>query len=237
MARAEDQVASDALAGAIQQWTKLFQQPSFNWEHGSVLTFRDARGQPRGAVDFVNIGDAPPRSALQQVGVAGFTVSTAGAICYACARKRQAKRGGLLTSRSEDGSTGSEMTWTAERLDVEASCWTIEKVLPQVPVRVGATLVWSIQGLVSIGGVLGGQSCPTACTECLTLQRHGATLWIPRLAPAVITSCEGNIFVMGGSHKKEASNFTEMWVQEQQCWRELPPMLAAREGAFAAVLR
>ncbi|CAE7567277.1 Klhl18 [Symbiodinium sp. CCMP2592] len=164
--------------------------------------------------------------------VAGFTVSTAGAICYACARKRQA------------GSTGSEMTWTAERLDVEASCWTIEKVLPQVPVRLGATLVWSIQGLVSIGGVLGGQSCPTACTECLTLQRHGATLWlqipswrIPRLAPAVITSCEGNIFVMGGSHKKEASNFTEMWVQEQQCWRELPPMLAAREGAFAAVLR
>jgi len=142
------------------------------------------------------------------------------------------------------GSTGSEMTWTAERLDVEASCWTIEKVLPQVPVRLGATLVWSIQGLVSIGGVLGGQSCPTACTECLTLQRHGATLWlqipswrIPRLAPAVITSCEGNIFVMGGSHKKEASNFTEMWVQEQQCWRELPPMLAAREGAFAAVLR
>ncbi|OLQ11656.1 Gigaxonin [Symbiodinium microadriaticum] len=34
--------------------------------------------------------------------VAGFTVSTAGAICYACARKRQAKRGGLLTSRSEE---------------------------------------------------------------------------------------------------------------------------------------
>ncbi|CAE7331457.1 hypothetical protein AK812_SmicGene4507 [Symbiodinium microadriaticum] len=150
----------------------------------------------------------------------------------------------MVRNTFQDSSTGSEMAWTAERFDAEAGCWTIEPVLPQVPVRLGATLVWSIQGLVSIGGVLGGQSCPTACTECLTLQRHGATQWlqipswrIPRLSPAVITSCEGNIFVMGGSHKKEASNFTEMWVQEQQCWRELPPMLAAREGAFAAVLR
>ncbi|CAE7280859.1 Gan [Symbiodinium natans] len=160
--------------------------------------------------------------------------------------KRKCGEQTLVSKRAlKSCSNGSEMTWTAERFDAEAFCWTIEPVLPQVPVRVGATLVWShLQGLVSIGGVVGGQSCPTASTECLTLQRHGETMWlqipswrIPRLAPAVATSTEGNIFVMGGSHKKEASNFTEMWLQEQQCWRELPPMLAAREGAFAAVLR
>jgi len=34
--------------------------------------------------------------------VVGFAVSTLGAVCYACARKQQAKSGGLLTSREEE---------------------------------------------------------------------------------------------------------------------------------------
>eukprot|EP00435_Cladocopium_sp_Y103_P067845 s101_g30.t1 len=123
------------------------------------------------------------------------------------------------------GSSGS----TVERLDFEASRWTIEPLPAQVPVRLAPTMAWSpYQGLVSIGG--GTAESPTtalARSECLKLQ-FGQASWvqlpswrIPRLFPAAAVSPQGDIYILGGRHNKEASVLADRWAPESHSWRVL----------------
>ena len=60
--------AADVLVGATQEWAKLLQQPPQTWNHASVMPFLDTFSRSRGAVDFVNIGDAPIGHDTQRVG-------------------------------------------------------------------------------------------------------------------------------------------------------------------------
>ncbi|CAL1155893.1 unnamed protein product [Cladocopium goreaui] len=139
------------------------------------------------------------------------------------------------------GTSGS----TVERLDLEASQWTIEPLPAQVPLRVAPTMAWSsYQGLVSIGGAT--TESPTtalARSECLKLQ-FGQASWvqlpswrIPRLSPAAAVSPEGDIYILGGRHNKEASVLAERWALESHSWRDMPPMLTARESAACVIVR
>ncbi|CAE7468409.1 unnamed protein product [Symbiodinium sp. CCMP2592] len=62
--------AADVLVGATQEWAKLLQEPPLAWHHASLMPFLDSRCQPRGAMHFVNIGDAPTGHDTQRVGQA-----------------------------------------------------------------------------------------------------------------------------------------------------------------------
>lgn len=141
------------------------------------------------------------------------------------------------------GGGGSALT--AERLDLEAGRWTIEPLPTQVPVRLASTMAWShSQGLVSIGGASAGSpGTALARNECLVV-RFGQASWvqlpswrIPRLSPAVAVSEEGDIYVMGGRHNKEACALADVWVPETKSWREMPPMLQTRDGAACVIVR
>jgi len=142
---------------------------------------------------------------------------------------------------------------SCERLDPEASSWTIEALPPQATPRIAAVNVLCPSlGLFSIGGFAPGDQCfeNVARSECLALRTDEAQSrpqgrWtalaasrLPRLHPAA-AAAEGKIYVLGGSlgGGKQASGHVERWDCFDNRWEDLPDMLTLRDAPAAVVVR